>query len=78
MAKALRRRAKNPTFTMTASPIKAYKMLEREIEKELKVLRKNVKHMNRSAILKAKSHLMLLLGECHYLAQECKRVIQKS
>ena len=70
-------KAKQETAFNMESPLKAYKTLEKEIHRAWKQLRKDCKRRDRTAILKDRDNLLLLLGECDYMAREWKRVIQK-
>lgn len=72
---ALRRKAKKIAFSMRA-PMKAYHTLENKIDKTWDKLRKDVKTRSRKAIVKGRRDLLLLLGECNYMAKECGRVLK--
>lgn len=60
------------------SPLRTYKHLEKEIEKTWLELRKEIKKKNHAAIEKRKDDLLLLLGECNYMAQECTRCLKSN
>jgi len=55
--------------------LQAYKKLEREIAKAWIQLRKDIKERNQQAILKSSNNLMLLLGECTYMSNECMHTL---
>lgn len=71
----LAEKAKKLVFTMK-TPLRAYRELEKRIDKTWKKLRNDVKTRSRRAILKGRRDLLLLLGECNYMARECGRAIQ--
>jgi hypothetical protein len=53
---------------------KMYKALEKQIEEAWAKLRNDVKRRaNPQTISRDKNHLLLLLGECNYMARECIR-----
>lgn len=68
----LNRRTKKKAFNMRAA-MKAYYALEKKIDKTWKQLREDVKKRSRQAIIKGRRDLLLLLGECNYMARECSR-----
>ena len=72
----LRKKAQKVAFTMTA-PLRAYHEIERKIDKTWTQLRKDVKNRSHRAILKGRRDLLLLLGECNYMARECARFLSK-
>ena len=72
---AIRRRAKKIAFSMKA-PMKAYRTLEGKIDKTWTKLRQDVKTRSRKAIVKGRRDLLLLLGECNYMARECGRCLK--
>lgn len=72
--KQLKEKAKKIAFTMK-TPLKAYREIERKIDKTWKKLRNDVKNRSRKAILKGRNDLLLLLGECNYMAKECSRCL---
>lgn len=54
----------------------AYLAIERQIDLAWKKLQNDIKRRaNPQVILADKNHLMLLLGECNYMARECMRWI---
>ena len=54
----------------------AYLSIERQIDEAWKKLQGDIKRKaNPRVILEDKNHLMLLLGECNYMARECMRWI---
>ena len=58
---------------------KAYKELQMRAEKAWVTFRDHVKKNAKSDILvKDHNQLMLILGECNYMARECMRMSQKS
>lgn len=70
----LSKRAKKIATTMK-SPLNTYRDLERKIDKTWKKLRNDVKRKSLPAIIKGKNELLLLLGECNYMARECARYL---
>jgi len=70
----LRMKAKKFAFTMQ-SPIRAYRDLEKKIDKTWKKLRTDVKNRSSRAIIKGRRDLLLLLGECNYMVRECGRCL---
>lgn len=53
----------------------AYQSLQKKINKAFLDLRANVrKKANIETINRSKNHLLLLLGECDYMARECMRM----
>jgi len=72
----LRRKAKKIAFTMKA-PMRTYFEIERKIDKTWKKLRNDVKNRSLKAIKKGRRDLLLLLGECNYMAKECTRCLTK-
>jgi len=69
---ALKAKAKKILCTIK-TPLKAYRDIEHKIDTTWKKLRNDVKRRSRSAILKGRRDLLLLLGECNYMARECAR-----
>ena len=56
----------------------AYKKLQKRVDEAWVKLRKNVKKKASPQILvQDKNHLLLLLGECNYMARECTRWARK-
>jgi len=54
---------------------KAYKQLQMRADKAWKKFRTDVKKNARSAVLiKDHNNLLLILGECNYMARECSRM----
>lgn len=54
----------------------AYKTIEKQINAAWAKLQSDVKnHASAHVLLEDKNHLMLLLGECNYMARECVRWI---
>ena len=58
--------------------LKAFKALEEKINTAWEKLKKDVKSKNVRAVLADREHLKLLLGECNYMANECKRHVQQT
>ena len=57
---------------------KAYKELQMRADKAWEKFRADVKKNARSDVLiKDHNHLLLLLGECNYMARECMRISAK-
>lgn len=55
-----------------------YRELQKKIDQAWVKLRSDVKKKASShVILEDRNNLMLLLGECNYMAEECKRIINK-
>lgn len=58
---------------------KAYKELQARADRAWEKFRDDVKKNARSEILiKDHNHLLLLLGECNYMARECMRISAKN
>jgi alcohol dehydrogenase class IV len=56
----------------------AYQQLQRQIERAWHQLRTDVEHnANPHELIRDKNELLLLLGECNYMASECMRVNAK-
>lgn len=56
----------------------AYKQLQMRADKAWKKFRADVKrNAQSSVIVKDQNHLLLLLGECNYMARECMRFASK-
>lgn len=72
----LKWKAQNIASSIKA-PLRAYKKLEKKIDKTWQKLRFDVKNRSRSAIIKGCRDLQLLLGECNYMAHECARCLKK-
>ncbi len=54
----------------------AYRTIEKQINAAWAKLQNDVKrHASPQILLEDKNHLMLLLGECNYMARECVRWI---
>ena len=53
--------------------LKAFRALEDKINTAWAKLKKDVKSKNVRAVLADREHLKLLLGECNYMANQCKR-----
>ncbi len=54
----------------------AYRTIEKQINAAWAKLQNDVKkHASPQVLLEDKNHLMLLLGECNYMARECVRWI---
>lgn len=68
-------KAKKIAFNLK-TPIRAYREIEKKIDTTWKKLRNDVKNRSRKAILKGRQDLLLLLGECNYMARECKRCLK--
>ena len=73
---ALLKKAKKIAFSMKA-PLRTYVNIERKIDKTWKKLRTDVKNRSLKAIKKGRRDLLLLLGECNYMAKECARCLTK-
>lgn len=58
------------------SNFKTYEYLEKKIHEAWKKLCKDVKKRDKAAILQDREELKLLLGECHYMMQECKKCMR--
>ena len=53
----------------------AYKELQSRVDKQWAKLRANVARKAKSQILvRDRNHLLLLLGECNYMARECMKL----
>jgi hypothetical protein len=56
----------------------AYKELQQRVDKAWKKLRSDVnKRVSPKILIRDKNHLLLLLGECNYMARECMRFASK-
>jgi hypothetical protein len=56
-----------------------FKALQKKADLAWEKLRANVKRQAKAEIiLKSRNELLLLLGECDYMARECKKVTPKS
>ena len=56
--------------------LKIYQNLQSQVEKTWKQIQSNIKKKAKPEIIeKDKKHLLLLLGECNYMANECKKMI---
>ena len=57
----------------------AYRELQKRVDKAWTKLKADVKKKARPQILiRDKNHLLLLLGECNYMARECMRMASKA
>lgn len=57
----------------------AFKALQRKVDQAWNKLRLNVKKKApASAIAKDRNHLLLLLGECNYMARECAKAATRA
>lgn len=74
---ALRRRKRKAKRKTLKNPRKVYKDLEKKIDRSWRVLRRSVKKRSRKAILKGRRELLLLLGECNYMAREYARYLKR-
>ncbi len=80
---APRKTAKSSNKSSIAANKKAqwatYKALQKKIDQTWNRLRLNVKKKApASAIAKDRNQLLLLLGECNYMARECARAAERS
>lgn len=73
--KTMKRRARKVSYTVKKS-LKTYRDLEKKIDKTWRKLRTDVKKRSRRAIIKGRRDLLLLLGECNYMARECARCMK--
>ena len=73
---ALRSKAQKIVFSMKA-PMRTYRQIEQKIDKTWKKLRNDVKNRSVKAIKKGRNDLLLLLGECNYMVQECGRCLRR-
>jgi hypothetical protein len=70
--------AKSGTFNHKAH-WKAYKELQVNAEKAWRKFHKDVlNHAPSNVIMKDHNNLLLILGECNYMARECSRMERKS
>ena len=74
--RTVRRKAKKAPFSMKHAR-KAYKNLEKKIDKTWKKLRGDIKKKSKRAILLGRRDLLLLLGEWNYMDRECSRLITR-
>ena len=73
-----RKSVKAKAVSNTQAQWAAYRNLQKRVDKAWAKLRADVKKKaGPQALYKAKNHLMLLLGECNYMANECKRIATK-
>ena len=69
-------RAQTEKFVLSMqAPLRTYRELKGKIDTTWKKLRKDVKGRSRRAIVKGRRDLLLLLGECNYMAREFKRCL---
>ena len=64
---------KKPSDPNMKANLKAYRTLEKKINETWTKLQKAVKEKRANAVLTGRENLKLLLGECTYMANECKR-----
>ena len=82
--KVVKRKVKSPTAAQAReynrkALWKAYKELQMRADTAWEKFRNDVRKNARSDILiKDHNHLLLLLGECNYMARECMRISAKS
>ncbi len=77
--KAVKKKAAPKKLSSGGNPqLKAYKNLEKKLEDALEKLCKDVEKKNKKAIEKDRNDLMLLLGECSYMARECANCMGKN
>jgi hypothetical protein len=62
-----------PLTPNSKTHLKAFKDLEKQINDTWEQLRKDVKKNDFQAMIKGRNHLLLLLGECDYMAKEAQR-----
>lgn len=56
--------------------LKIYQNLQAQVEKTWKQIQTNLKKKAKPEVIeKDKKHLLLLLGECNYMANECKKMM---
>ena len=64
---------KRPVDPNIKARLKAYKNLESKINEAWTKLKRDAKRKNARAVLAGRENLKLLLGECNYMANECRR-----
>jgi hypothetical protein len=69
-------RRKTLSFNAKAK-LRAFRSFEKQMKGSMKKLKKNVERKNNKAIAKGRRELMLLLGECKYIQDQCKRSMKK-
>lgn len=78
VARKKRKTVKTKAMSNNQSYWVAYRNLQKQVDKAWAKLKSDVKrNASPQAVYKAKNHLMLLLGECSYMAGECKRIAAK-
>lgn len=56
----------------------AYKEMQKQVDRAWAKLRANVKRKaSPQTLIRDKNNLLLLLGECNYMARECMRVSRR-
>ncbi|HSX25467.1 MAG TPA: hypothetical protein VLE89_00480 [Chlamydiales bacterium] len=82
MAKRKKRKAKQKTGKWGAANRKthwkAYKALQMKVDKAWSKLKTDVKRkVKTQTLIRDKNNLLLLLGECNYMARECARIVSR-
>lgn len=68
---------KSVTFNRSAQ-WKAYRQLQMQADRAWKRFREHVKnHAKSDVLIRDNNHMLLLLGECNYMARECMRIAMK-
>ena len=75
--KAAKKTANSPRKALAANhkaQLAAYRKLQKQVDQAWTKMKSHVKKKASTQVLmRDKAHLMLLLGECNYMAKECKR-----
>lgn len=71
--------AKKSLSTNKSAHWEAYNELQKRVDKAWDKLQADVKRKaSPSVLIRNKNHLLLLLGECNYMARECMRFSSKT
>ncbi len=73
-----RKSPKKATSVNKEAHLKAYRALQKRVDKAWAKLQADVKRKaSPSVLIRNKNQLLLLLGECNYMARECMRCSKK-
>lgn len=71
--------SKNSPITNKAAHWEAYNELQKRVDKAWEKLQADVKRKAPpNVLIRNKNHLLLLLGECNYMARECMQFSSKT
>lgn len=78
--KTASRKKKDPSAEYNKKALwKTYRELQGRAEKAWKKFRTDVqRNASKKILLQDHNHLLLLLGECNYMARECTRLAEKN